>query len=128
MTSRIDTIGQNGNEGIHYDHVGESYADKIKRITGDKEMEQPAFLYLPEPEKPKVQFTGRWMVELDEYRTIHKGFHSRSMYRSCVLYLEVIYSKREEILSSEGITFYDYEEVCEFVPDYSLGEIQCCRS
>lgn len=33
--SRIDIIGQNGGDGIHYDEVGESYHDKIKRIAGE---------------------------------------------------------------------------------------------
>ena len=32
---RIDTIGQNGNDGIHYEDIGESYHDKIKRIAGE---------------------------------------------------------------------------------------------
>ena len=33
MTSRIDVIGQNGNNGIHYSEVGEDYEDKIRRHT-----------------------------------------------------------------------------------------------
>ena len=29
---RIDKIGQNGNDGMHYDELGETYAEKIARI------------------------------------------------------------------------------------------------
>lgn len=35
MISRIDVIGQNGNDGIHYSSIGEDYEDKIKRTWAD---------------------------------------------------------------------------------------------
>ena len=38
--SRIDNIGQNGNDGVHYSHIGESYADKVHRICNDKQDEE----------------------------------------------------------------------------------------
>jgi hypothetical protein len=37
-SSRIDNVGQNGNEGIHYKELGETYAEKIDRtLYGDKD-------------------------------------------------------------------------------------------
>ena len=35
MISRIDIIGQNGNEGLHYKEIGEDYIDKIQRTWKD---------------------------------------------------------------------------------------------
>jgi predicted transcriptional regulator len=37
MTSRIDIIGQNGNDGLHYDHPGQDYIDKIHAVINDRE-------------------------------------------------------------------------------------------
>lgn len=31
MASRIDIIGQNGGDGLHYGEIGEDYIDKIRR-------------------------------------------------------------------------------------------------